>query len=151
MKTRQKQCPKDREIVWIETSNGVCERATCLRASHGNRAPHESAHPCRSDQGLGASLPPVVMTIVMARPKRIESARMPVTDQSGIHTFPIETTPETWDSTSEGFYEFRHSASLQALGSVDVDRIFEMQFESNDGQSFLLGHAQPAHSSAAKF
>ena len=122
-----------------------------LRESHGIRARRESAHPCRSDHGLGASLPSRVMTIGMARSEHIETTRVPVTDQSGRHTFLIETTPVTRDSTGDGFHEFRHSASLQTFGSIDVNRITETQFESIDGQSFLLGHAQPAHSSVAKF
>jgi hypothetical protein len=28
MKTRRKEFPRDREVVWIETSDGNCEQAT---------------------------------------------------------------------------------------------------------------------------
>jgi hypothetical protein len=40
MKTRRKQFPKDRELVWVETSEGTCERATfCAKAMEFEREP----------------------------------------------------------------------------------------------------------------
>lgn len=77
----------------------------------------------------------------MTRFHRIETAQIAVTDRIGRHTFLIETTPVTRDSTSDGFHDFRQEASLQTFGSIDVNRVSETEFESVDGQSFRLGHA----------
>ena len=77
----------------------------------------------------------------MTRFQRIETTQIAVTDRVGRHTFLIETTPVTRDSTTDGFRDFRQEASLQTFGNVDVNRISETEFESVDGQSFRLGHA----------
>jgi hypothetical protein len=77
----------------------------------------------------------------MTRSQRIETTQVAVTDQVGRHTFLIETTPVTRDSTNDGFHEFRQEASLQTFGCIDVNRVSETEFESVDGQSFRLGHA----------
>jgi hypothetical protein len=77
----------------------------------------------------------------MTRSQRIETMQIAVTDRAGRHTFLIETTPVTRESTSAGFNDFRQAASLQTFGSIDVNRVSETEFESIDGQSFRLGHA----------
>ena len=43
MKTRRKEFPRDREVVWIETSDGICEQAifsaTAMEFERDARAP----------------------------------------------------------------------------------------------------------------
>ena len=77
----------------------------------------------------------------MTRLQRIETAQIAVTDRVGRHTFLIQTTPVTRDSTNDGFRDFRQESSLQTFGSIDVNRVSETEFESIDGQTFRLGHA----------
>jgi hypothetical protein len=43
MKTRRKEFPRDREVVWIETSDGACEQAvfsaSAMEFERGSRTP----------------------------------------------------------------------------------------------------------------